>query len=162
MGIGRPRVLDSLIVFAVTGIVVPQMNKRNSVKKNMAILPSTVLPFLSNLFESVYRYSGRYRASRDGECYHCRGRTRLGEEVDLILIYDELNGVWHRMPACTTCAANIAKLSESMMRKIPTWNIEQSRMFQRDRSARVLLLLEEAGLCRDVAWVIAGIACWLL
>jgi len=30
------------------------------------------------------------------------------------------------------------------------------------RSSRVLLLLEELGLPRDVAWLIAGVACWLL
>jgi len=74
--------------------------------------------------------------------------------------------VWGRYPCHPRCAKRHARnYAKSVIHRPPresTAKTEKRIIAKRFHSSQILLMLEELGLPRDVAWVIAGIACWLL
>jgi len=67
--------------------------------------------------------------------------------------------LWYRVGIHVLCRD---KYADEPYRPFTTRDSSKQHYLLVSRSSQVLLLLEELGLPRDVAWLIAGVACWLL
>jgi len=116
---------------------------------------------LERMASCIQMYVDRYRISKKWWrfgipiCQYCS--TAFHEEGDSVLRHTEEEPYWHRYWACAKCVASIVEVL-----KFSVWDVEQSRLLRRGHSVTVMLLLEEAGLCRDVTWGLVVLAYWIL
>jgi len=70
--------------------------------------------------------------------------------------------VWERAWVHPWCASSSGEIWAPKHKELDTHDAIKKALHRRERSGRILLLLLEAGLPRDVAWPITAVACWLL
>jgi hypothetical protein len=116
---------------------------------------------IEELPEKVDTFIGFTITYKHRECYYCGYSTFYHHPLEIVLHRNTRFNAWCRRTAHSKCVISSMAKREAMYQR-PAWAIEKLRLTRRNRSARVLLLLEEAGLCRDVAWVIAALSCWVL